>query len=34
MVRTQGALSIDKPLGVDEDEETLQKIIPDAEARH
>ncbi len=33
MVRTQGAVSIDKPLGGDEDEETLQKIIPDAETQ-
>lgn len=33
MVRTQGALSIDRPLGVDEDEETLQKIIPDMETQ-
>lgn len=33
MVRTQGAVSIDKPLGGDEDEETLQKIIPDLETQ-
>lgn len=33
MVRTQGAVSIDKPLGGDEDEETLQKIIPDMETQ-
>ncbi len=31
--RTQSTVSIDKPLGSDEDEETLQKIIPDAEVR-
>ena len=31
--RTQNTVSIDKPLGNDEDEETLQKILPDAEVR-
>ncbi len=31
--RTQSTVSIDKPLGSDEDEETLQKILPDAELR-
>ncbi|MBU1241700.1 sigma-70 family RNA polymerase sigma factor [Myxococcota bacterium] len=31
--RTQSTISIDKPLGNDEDEETLQKILPDAEVR-
>ncbi len=31
--RTQNTISIDKPLGNDEDEETLQKILPDAEIR-
>ncbi len=31
--RTQNTVSIDKPLGSEEDEETLQKILPDAELR-